>query len=87
MVFVVGWKDYRACHTIVIPSIQYAIVLVLLQNFVPEQQYGNLGGKPVTAEVVAGEVEMFLLCKLWSTAPTQTGFVNESTDNKNGLRQ
>ena len=44
-----------------------------------------MGGKPVTAEDVPGKLESFLLRHLWNTAPTQTGFVNESTDNKNGL--
>ena len=79
LIFVVGWKDFRAYHTntIIIPigSIQHTVVLLLLQSFVLEQQYGNLGGKPVTAEeVVAWEVGKILTVK----------FV-EHSNNTNGV--
>ena len=88
LVFVLGWKDFRVCHTntIVIPSIQYAVELVLMQSFVLEQQYGNWGGKPVTAEVVAWKIGKmrFLLWNLWNTAPTKTGFVNKAPTTKMG---
>ena len=49
-------------------------MLVLLQSFVLEQQYGNLGGKPVTAEeVVAWEVGKILTVKFLEHSTNTNG--------------
>ena len=61
--FSVG-RIFGLCHTntLVIPSIQYAVVvLVVLPSFALEEQHGKLARTPVTAEeVVAWEVVKIL---------------------------
>ena len=69
---------------------QYAVrvaVLVLLQSFaLAQQQYGNIGGKPVTAEVVSREVgKVFTVKFVEYSTNNPNGIVNESTNDKNGL--
>ena len=42
-------------------TIRYAVVLVLLQGSVLAQQYVNLGGEPVTVEVVFSNLKRFIV--------------------------
>ena len=70
--FFFSWKYFRACHIRTLHTIKYAAVVVLLHGFVlVQQQYLNLGGKPVTVKVVFRKLERFLSSKWYKTATAQ----------------